>query len=91
VIKAFCEAVEEVSEEDWTPFYREVNGKLAGTGRQWAEGCFVPNRIGLGKKGAAYRHPATREELQQPELPGMEKSDEEVSSPVMHLKERRCL
>jgi hypothetical protein len=89
VIKAFRKAVEEVPEEDWMPFYREVNGKLVKTGKQWAEVCFVPNRIGLSKKGPAYRYLATREELQQPELPTMEKSDEEFLFPVMRMKERR--
>ena len=33
---AFRQAVEEVPEKDWTPFYREVNGKLVETGKQWA-------------------------------------------------------
>ncbi len=89
VIKAFRKAVEEVSEKDWKPFYREVNGKLVETGKQWAEVCFVPNKIGHSKKGPEYRYLATREELQQPELPSMEKRDDEFLFPVVRMKERR--
>lgn len=89
VIKAFRTAVAEVPEEDWTPFYRKINGEMQETGKQWAEVCFVPNKIGCSKKGPAYRYLATREELMQPELPRLEKSDEEFSFPVIRLKERR--
>jgi hypothetical protein len=89
VIKSFREAVAEVAEEDWRPFYREVNGKLGETGKQWAEVCFVPAAIGHSKNGPAYRYLATREELKQPELPHMEKRDEDFLFPVMRMKERR--
>ena len=85
----FRKAVAEVPEKDWTPFYREVNGKLQETQRQWAEVCFVPNKIGHSKKGPAYRYLATREEVKQPELPSMEKSDEEFLFPVMRMKDLR--
>jgi len=89
VIKAFRNAVAEVSEKDWTPFYREINGEMQETGKQWAEVCFVPAAIGHSKKGPAYRYLATREELKQPELPRLEKSDEEFLFPVIRMKERR--
>ena len=89
VRKAFRKAVAEVSERDWTPFYREIDGKMMETGRQWAEVCFVPAAIGHSKKGPTYRYLATREELAQPELPGMEKNDEDFLFPVMRMKERR--
>lgn len=89
VIKAFRKAVAEVSEKDWMPFCREVNGEMRETGRQWAEVCFVPAAIGHSKKGPAYRYLATREELEQPELPHLERSDEEFLFPVMRMKERR--
>jgi hypothetical protein len=89
VTQEFRKAEAEVLEKDWTPFYREVNGEMQETGRQWAEVCFVPNKIGHSKKGPAYRYLATREELMQPELPRMEKSDEEFLFPVMRMKERR--
>ena len=89
VTPEFRRAVAEVLEEDWMPFYREVDGQLQETGRQWAEVCFVPNKIGHSKNGPAYRYLATREELKQAELPGVEKSDEEYLFPVMRLKGQR--
>jgi hypothetical protein len=89
VTQEFRKAVAEVSEEQWTPLYREVNGKLQETGRQWAEVCFVPNKIGHSKKGPEYRYLATREELKQAELPGIEKSDNEYLFPVMRMKDQR--
>jgi hypothetical protein len=49
----------------------------------------VPNKIGHSKNGPAYRYLATREELKQAELPGVEKSDEEYLFPVMRLKGQR--
>ncbi len=89
VTQEFKKAVKEVGEGAWRPFYREVNGELRETGRQWAEVCFVPNKISHSKKGPAYRYLATREEMKQQELPRMEKSDEDYSFPVMRMKERR--
>jgi hypothetical protein len=89
VTTEFRKTVSEVPEEDWMPLYREVNGKLQKTGRQWAEICFVPNKIGHSKKGPAYRYLATREELRQAELPGMEKSDQEYLFPVMRMKDQQ--
>ena len=89
VTTEFRKAVSEVREEDWRPLYREVNGQLQETGRQWAEVCFVPNKIGHSKNGPAYRYLATREELRQRELPGMERSDEAYPFPVMRLKIQR--
>lgn len=89
VTPEFRKAVLEVSEGDWQPLYREVNGQRQETGRQWAEVCFVPNKIGHSKKGPEYRYLASREELKQRELPGMEKSDQEYLFPVMQIKGRR--
>ncbi len=89
VTQEFRKAVSEVLEEDWRPLYREGNGQMQETGRQWAEVCFVPNKIGHSKNGPAYRYLATREELKQAELPGVEKSDEEYLFPVMRLKGQR--
>jgi len=88
-IEEFRKAVSEVLEEDWRTLYREVNGQKQETGRQWAEVCFVPNKIGHSKNGPAYRYLATREELKQAELPGVQKSDEEYLFPVMRLKGQR--
>lgn len=89
VTQEFRRAVSEVGEGAWKPFYRMVNGKREKTRRQWAEICFVPNKICSSKKGMGYRYLATREELKQEELPGMEKSDEACLFPVMRMEESR--
>lgn len=89
VTQEFRKAVAEVPEEGWHKLYRQVKGEREETGRQWAEVCFVPNKIGHSKKGPEYRYLATREELKQTELPGMERSDNEYLFPVMQLKEQR--
>lgn len=89
VTQAFRKAAAEVPEEDWLPLYREVNGKRQETGREWAEVCFVPNKIGHSKKGPEYRYLATREALKQEELPGMGKSDDDYLFPVMQIKEQK--
>lgn len=89
VTQEFRRAVAEVAEEDWKPLFRKVKDELAPTGRQWAEVCFVPSKIGHSKKGPEYRYLATREELKQAELPGMEKSDAEYCFPVMRLQNQR--
>jgi hypothetical protein len=49
----------------------------------------VPNKIGHSKKGPEYRYLATREELKQPELPGMEKTEEELPFPTMLIQDQR--
>ena len=36
--------------------YREENGERVQTGREWAEVCFVPNKIGHRKHGLEYRY-----------------------------------
>lgn len=89
VTQEFRKAVTAVREEDWQPLLREVNGKTVESGRQWAEVCFVPNKIAHSKKGPEYRYLATREELKQTELPGMEKSDEEYLFPVLRMQAQR--
>jgi len=89
VTQEFRKAVAEVQEADWQPFYRKVNGQMQDTGRQWAEVCFVPTKIGHSKKGPVYRYLATREELKQAELPGVDKSDEEYLFPVMRMRDQR--
>lgn len=89
VTQEFRRAVAAVSEREWMPLYREVNGELQKTERQWAEVCFVPSKIGHSKKGPEYRYLATREELKQTELPGMEKSDNEYLFPVMRMRDQR--
>src|SRR5271166_2950207 len=70
VTKEFKKAVAEA--EDWRPVTKEIEGKMAETGKEWAEVCFVPAAICHSKKDPVYRYIATRELLGQPELPGME-------------------
>ena len=45
VTQSFKHAVREVSDSDWHPINSEVNGKQMETGQEWAEVCFVPNKI----------------------------------------------
>jgi len=89
VTQEFRKAVAAVSEKDWSPLHRQSNGKLEETGRQWAEVCFVPNNIGHSKNSPEYRYLATREELKQSELPGMERGEEEYLFPVMRMRDQR--
>jgi hypothetical protein len=71
VTPQFKAAVVQVPEEEWGPLYREEKGKKIATGREWAEVCFVPNRLCSKKRGREYRYLATREALSQPPLPGL--------------------
>jgi hypothetical protein len=68
----FKRAVAAVKEEAWQPLRRRINGEWIDTQQQWAEVCFVPNRVGRSKEGPAYRFIAIREPLMQKALPGME-------------------
>jgi len=67
----FRRAVEDVSETEWCPLYKEVDGKHVRTGREWAEVCFVPNSIAFTSDAPTYRYLATREALRDQPLPGM--------------------
>jgi hypothetical protein len=89
VTPAFREAVSEVSESDWVPLYREVDGRLEKTGREWAEVCFVPSEIGHSKNDPVYHYLATREALAQQELSGMELRDDAFPFPVMRMQNCR--
>jgi hypothetical protein len=64
-------SVQGVLVDDWKPMYREVHGEMKPMGKEWAETHFVSGGLGYTKKGN-YRFLATREELKQPALPGME-------------------
>lgn len=80
VTEAFRKAVAEVEEQQWQP--------LDQRGQQWAEVCFVPNWVGHKKpkaQGPTYRFLAIREPLGQPELPGLEKKQEELPFPTMEF------
>ena len=88
VTKAFKEAVSEVEESAWKPIFKEVKGARKKTNREWAEVCFVPNAIAYSKNAPEYRYLATREPLEQLELPGMEKQLE-FPFPTMKFNRKR--
>lgn len=72
VTAEFKRAVREVEEEQWQPISKDIGGIKIKTGKEWAEVCFVPNRIGHSKRAPEYRYIAWREPLEQKALPGME-------------------
>jgi hypothetical protein len=88
VTESFKRAVREVPKKDWHPIYNEINGKKVESGREWAEVCFVPNKICSSKKGMDYRYLAIREVLRQPDLPGME-PQQELPFPTMTVEKTR--
>ncbi len=88
VTKEFKRAVAEVEEREWKPLWKEMKGKKTETRIEWAEVCFVPNAIARSKKDPVYRYLATRELLEQPELPGME-GDVELPFPTLSMEKKR--
>jgi Transposase DDE domain group 1 len=68
VTQEFRTAVRAVSESEWNPLYRSVDGFQYKTDQEWAEVCFVPNWAGHSKNRADYRFLAIREPLRQLEL-----------------------
>jgi len=71
VTAQFKAAVSQVPEGDWHPLERAEPGPRAATVREWAEVCFVPNKLCSSKRGREYRYLATRAVLAQPPLPGL--------------------
>ena len=71
VTREFKAEVAQVGEEEWRELYREVDGRRAETGQQWAEVNFVPDWIGHSKNSPEYRYIAIREPLRNPPFPGM--------------------
>lgn len=61
----------EVSQKDWQPLYREVDGKRIRTNQEWAEVCFIPNALSCRKDAPVYRYLAIREPMGSMDLPGM--------------------
>ena len=88
VTKEFKKAVAEVEESEWEPVWKEIRGQKRKTKSEWAEVCFVPNAIARSKKDPVYRYLATRELLEQPELPGMERQVE-LPFPTMSMEKKR--
>ena len=88
--KSFKEAAAQVHETDWHPLYKTVGTKQMETGTQWAEVCFVPNKIGHSKNGPEYRYLAKRQVLtEQPTLPGMEYPQLSLPFPTMEMNNSR--
>jgi hypothetical protein len=99
VTPAFKQAVLEVSNKDWHPLYRNAHEKSKASqiehrepGQEWAEICFVPNSLGHKKDGPTYRFVAIRERLQQLEVPGIEKPEEQLNLPfsTLNFPNRPC-
>ena len=88
VTEEFKKAVAEVEESEWKPIYKEVKGERTKMKTEWAEVCFVPSAISRSKKDPDYRYLATRELLEQAELPGME-SQVELPFPTMSMEKKR--
>ena len=87
VTAEFRSAVSEVAEQEWQTLYRKVGEHRVDTGQQWAEVNFVPNWIGHSKNSPEYRFIATREQLIEQPLPGME-GQLELPFPAMELSNR---
>jgi hypothetical protein len=89
VTSEFKKAVREISNDDWTPLTKKVDGKDIPTGKEWAEVCFVPSAIARSKKLPEYRYIATREILrEQLNLPGMTE-DKEYPFPTLSMDKKR--
>jgi hypothetical protein len=68
----FRRAALAVPEERWHREYRDEKGYRVPTPREWAEVCFVPRGLGFAKKTMPFRFLATRELLEQQQLPGVD-------------------
>jgi hypothetical protein len=79
-------AVAEVSEGEWQPLEREVDGQRVKTKQEWAEVCFVPNWTAHRKEGPTYRYLAIRELLEQAEFPVLQA---QLPFPSMSFGEKR--
>ncbi|RPJ11581.1 MAG: IS1380 family transposase [Deltaproteobacteria bacterium] len=88
VTSEFKKAVAEVEESEWNPLWKEIQGEKIRTNTEWAEVCFVPNAISRSKGDPVYRYLATRELLEQPELPGME-NHRELPFPTLSMQKKR--
>ena len=76
--------------KDWYPVYKTIGSKKIKTGTEWAEICFVPNKIGHSKKGMEYRYIAKRQILVDHQtLPGMEDPQLSLPFPTMQINNER--
>ena len=88
VTPEFKKAVAEVEEAEWKPLWKEIKGEKIRTNTEWAEVCLVPNAISRSKGDPVYRYMATRELLEQPELPGME-NHVGLAFPTLSMQKKR--
>jgi len=88
VTNSFKQAAAQVPDTEWHPVYKTVENIRIETGIEWAEICFVPNKIGHSKKGS-YRYIAKRQALAEQSLPGMEDPQMSFPFPVMEMDSRR--
>lgn len=88
ITDALKRAINTDEEIQWNRIYKEIRGKRIATGQEWAEVCFVPNKIATSKKGREYRYIAVRELLKQKELPGLA---EQLTFPfpIMEMSNKR--
>jgi len=85
VSKEFRKAVAEITEDQWQPLYRTIDGRKIKTDQEFAEVCFVSVGQGFKKDRPDYRYIATRELMPQLEIPGMEIEPAELPFPVMEF------
>lgn len=80
----FRSEVAKVPESQWEPIYRQIGTDRIATDQQWAEVCFVPERLDYSKAAPDIRYLAIREPLRQRRLPGTEEQ-RELPFPTMDL------
>jgi hypothetical protein len=68
VTEEFRKATRAVTDADWQPLYRTVEGQRYKTDQEFAEVCFVPAWAGHSRRRADYRVLAIREPLRQLDL-----------------------
>ncbi len=90
VTKAFKMAVAQVTDSEWQPICKNINGKRMKTGSEWAEVCFVPNELCHSKNAPEYRYLAKRQLLEEEtSLPGMEDPQLSLPFPTIQIEEKR--
>jgi hypothetical protein len=68
VTEEFRKATRAVTDADWQPLYRTVEGQRYKTDQEFAEVCFVPAWAGHSRRRADYRVLAIREPLRPLDL-----------------------
>jgi len=90
VTQPFKAAVAQVSDSHWKPIYKEVNGKKMKTGSEWAEICFVPNKLCCKKNAPEYRYLAKRQILEtQLSLSNMDNPEPSLPFPTIEMEDTK--